>query len=91
MRWFFGGMFTRTTRVEILSSSDNLIPDSARVMRQSGQGGEAQRAQLRQFSDNFKNIKNSQGSAVSFKQWSELDCQQLSAEINYKRTHQMYL
>ena len=38
---------------KVLSSSDNLTPDNARVTRQ---GGEAQRAQLQPFSVRFKNI-----------------------------------
>jgi hypothetical protein len=56
----------------ILSLSANLIPVSAGVKRQAGQEGSTAHLFLsvsRTLSD------SSQDSAVSFMQWSELDCQ----------------
>jgi hypothetical protein len=69
--------------VIVLSSSDNLILDRAGVKRKAGQGSRTVHTTL---SVSKTLSYNSQGCAVSFKQWSEVECKKFLTEINYKNT-----
>ena len=59
----------------VLSTSDNLIPFSAGLKRQVGQGGSTAHAAPTFLSPFQKHYLLTSRTAVSFKQWSEVECQ----------------
>jgi hypothetical protein len=60
----------------VLSSSDNFIPFSAGVKSQAGQGAKHSARSSDIFLSVSKTLSDiSHDSAVSFKQWSDVECQ----------------